>query len=192
MKTFVAGIGMLLVAAVALAEPHPTSGRQAGIVAGAMESKAQPDPRSAAQPALPRRPLTPNPVLQATLQNIQNLRSDFATLARLTNVLSITTEKQGLTNDLSMAALGKEPPRQSISKLADDLAAAIVGNNKLRPQHLRLAEYVHAVFNSSHLSALQQDSVFDNVQTILTGGGVAPDVVTNVVNDIKAVATETK
>jgi len=158
--------------------------------AAAKRSQAGLTPTTPAAPA--QSVPAPNPVLQATLQNIQNLRNDFATLARLTNTASITTEKQALTNDLGMAALGIRPPQPSISKLADDLAAAIVGNGKLRAQHPRLAQYVHAVFNSSQLSSLQQEMIFDNTQTMLTGCGVAPDIATNVVSDIKAIVNETK
>jgi hypothetical protein len=135
---------------------------------------------------------TADPVLQATLKNIHNLQSDFATLARLTSTASITTEKQGLTNDLAVAALGKKPSPQSLVKLADDLAAVIVGSNKLLPQHLKLAQYVHAISNSSQLTEAQQQMIFTDTQKILVTGGAKPDDAAKVVNDIKTIASETK
>ena len=69
---------------------------------------------------------------------------------------------------------------------------AMAGNEKLRPQHQKLAQDVHAIFNSSHLSPAQQQKIFADVQTLLQNGGVSPDDATNVVNDIKTIATETK
>jgi len=42
---------------------------------------------------------------------------------------------------------------------------AMAGNEKLRPQHLKLAQDVHAIFNSSHLSPAQQQKIFADVQT---------------------------
>ncbi len=69
---------------------------------------------------------------------------------------------------------------------------AMAGNEKLRPQHQKLAQDVHAIFNSSHLSPAQQHKIIADVQTLLQNGEVPPDDVTNVVNDIKAIATETK
>lgn len=133
-----------------------------------------------------------NPVLQATLQNIHNLQADFTALAKLTNSGSITTERQGLTIDLATAALGKKPSPQSLSKLADDLATVIVNNEKLRPQHLKLAQYVHAVSNSAHLSDAQQQMIFKDTQNILVDSGVAADAAGKVVNDLKTIASETK
>ena len=134
----------------------------------------------------------PDPVLQATLQNIQNLQNDFATLSKLTNAAAITTEKQGLTNDLASAALGAKPSQPSLAKLGDDLAAVMVGNEKLRPQHPKLAQYVHASFNGSKLTPAQQQMIFTDVQKILVKAGTAPDDATNVVDDIKTIASETK
>ena len=69
---------------------------------------------------------------------------------------------------------------------------ALAGNEKLRPQHQKLAQDVHAIFNSSHLSAAQQQKIFTDVQTLLQNGGVPPDVAATIVNDVKAIATETK
>ena len=82
--------------------------------------------------------------------------------------------------------------RQSIAKLADDLATAIAGKEKLRAPQQTLAQYIHAIFNSAHLTAAQQQMIFDGVQKILTDGGASPDEATNVVNDIKTIASETK
>ena len=75
---------------------------------------------------------------------------------------------------------------------ADALATAFAGKEKLRAPQTKLAQYVHAVFNSSHLTTAQQQMIFDGVQKILNDGGASPDETANVVNDIKTIASETK
>jgi hypothetical protein len=134
----------------------------------------------------------PDPALQATLQNIESLRTDFAAIGNADATSSLTVHKQILTNDLAIAAQGAKPLPASISKLADDLIAAIAGKEKFRAPQPKLAQYTHAIFNSAHLTAAQQKMIFDGVQKVLTDGGASPDEATNVVNDIKTIASETK
>jgi hypothetical protein len=93
---------------------------------------------------------------------------------------------------MAAAAQGAKPQAASISKLADDLATAIAGKEKLRAPQPKLAQYVHAIFNSSHLTTAQQQMIFDGVQKILNDGGASPDETANVVSDIKTIASETK
>jgi len=128
----------------------------------------------------------PDPALQATLQNISNLRADFDDLG------SGRTNTVALQNDLTTAAQGARPAPAAVTKLAEDLAAAVTGNKKLQAQQQKLAQYCHAIFNSSHLSATQEQSVLDAVKKILSDGGVSDDDVTKIIADLKAVATATK
>jgi hypothetical protein len=194
MRPFLAFMFAMFMANSVFADPYSAAIQQARRVAN-QETEANRRLMNNSPPATPPQnsPNQPaNPVLQATLQNIQNLQSDFATLARLTNAAAVTVEKQGLTNDLATAAQGAKPSSQSLSKLADDLVTVIVGNTKLRAQHLKLAQYLHAIANSSHLSEAQRQMIFSETQHILVAGGTAPDDVANVVNDIKAISSETR
>jgi hypothetical protein len=134
----------------------------------------------------------PDPALQATLQNIESLRNDFAAIGRAADPTALAALKQPLINDLAIAARGAKPQPASVSKLADDLTTAIAGKEKLRASQPKLAQLVHAIFNSSHLTTAQQQMIFDGVQKILTDGGASPDETSNVVNDIKTIASETK
>ncbi len=68
----------------------------------------------------------------------------------------------------------------------------MAGNKKLLAQKLVLAREIHAVFNSSHLTSTQQQSVYDNVQKTLTDAGVPLDNAVDVVTDLKTVGGETK
>ncbi len=134
----------------------------------------------------------PDPALQATLHNIESLRNDFTAIGSAAPAAPLTTQKQSLTNDLAIAAQGAKPQAASISKLADDLATAIAGKEKLRAPQPKLAQFIHAIFNSLHLTTAQQQMIFDGVQKILTDGGASPDEAANVVSDIKTIASETK
>jgi hypothetical protein len=197
MKLLIALACVLFVANGLLADPYSASIRQARNVSGKVTDANRrldtPDqPPQNNPPANPPASQPPNPVFQATLQNIEDLRNNFAAIANATASASLTVLKQSLTNNLAVAAQGPKAQPASISKLADDLTTAIAGKEKLRAPQPKLAQFVHAVFNSAHLTAAQQKMIFDGVQKILTDGGASPDEAANVVNDIKTIASETK
>ena len=195
MKPFIALTCYALFAAQSLlAGPYSVAIQQAKRVAN-QETEA--NRRLMSNPPAPTTPQnnpnqTISPELKATLDNIQNLQNDFATLGKLAGTTTVTTEQQGLTNDLAAAAVGAKPSEPSLSKLADDLAKVLAGNEKLRPQYPKLAQYIHAIFNSAQLTETQRQMIFTEIQKLLTGGGVSPDDATTVVNDIKAISDETK
>jgi hypothetical protein len=193
MKPFIALTCALFMANSILADPYSAAIRQAKNVS-AQETAANrqllDNPPPAPPQNNPNQP--PDPALQATLQNIESLRNDFAAIGNAAAATSLTVQKQTLTNDLAIAAQGAKPQPASISKLADDLITAIAGKEKLRTAQPKLAQYTHAIFNSAHLTAAQQQMIFGGVQKILTDGGASPDETTNVVNDIKTIASETK
>jgi hypothetical protein len=194
MKPFIALMCALFIGYSALADPYSEAIRQAKNVS-ANETAANRQLLDNSQPAPPTQnnpPAPPNPVLQATVQNIESLRNDFTTIGGADAGASLTVQKQSLTNDLAIAAQGAKPQPASISKLADDLTTAIAGKEKFRVPQPKLAQFVHAIFNSSHLTSTQQLMIFDGVQRILTDGGASPDDAANVVNDIKTIASETK
>lgn len=159
--------------------------QQARNAAGSESSAGQP---VTAHPTTPPPPASsqPNPLLEATLQNIENLRYDFEKFD------SNPTNTQPLINDLTAAAQSAKPSPVSVSKLAGDLAMAIPGKEKLRGPEKQLARDFHAIFNSSHLSLAQQQTIFDDVQKILKNGGASSGETDNVINDLKTIARETK
>jgi hypothetical protein len=130
--------------------------------------------------------MQPDPALQATLRNINNLRVDFEDFA------SNPTNTLPLQADLNDAAQGTKPAKTAVAQLAQDLAAVIAGHKSLHPKHPKLAQYVHAIFNSSHLTTAQQQMILDNVQKILSDGAVPADDATKVISDLKTIATETQ
>jgi ABC-type transporter Mla subunit MlaD len=100
----------------------------------------------------PQKPVATDPALAATLQNIASLRGDF-------DAMNANFAPQFFTNDLASAAAGTKASTSSVAKLAGDLQAAVGGNEKLFPQHEKLAQDIHAIFNSSHLDPTQQQAV---------------------------------
>ena len=180
-------------AGAVLADPYSSAIKQArNVTANASNSRRdtsadQPPP---AQP--PQNNPPTDPVLQATLQNIASLRVDFDAFSDRTSSNSVAAQKPSLINNLTAAAAATRASTASVSKLADDLAVALAGNEKLRPQHQKLAQEIHAIFNSSHLSPAQQQKIFDDVQSTLINGGAVTDDAANVANDIKTIAAETK
>jgi hypothetical protein len=131
-------------------------------------------------------PPPPDPMLQATMRNVNNLRVDFEHFdVNPTNTVT-------LIKDLNEAAQGTKPSAANTAKLAQDLAIVMAGNQRLHTQHQKLAQYVHAMCNGSHLSSAQQQMVLDAVKKILSDGGVATDDCAKVIGDLKAIATETK
>jgi hypothetical protein len=194
MKSLIAFVCALFMANGVLADPYSAAMQQAKRVSAqetAANQRLMENPPPAATPQ--NNPNAPaNPALQATLQNIESLRTDFAAIGNAAAGASLALQKQSLTNDLAIAGQGKKPKAESISKLADDLMTAITGKEKLRASQPKLAQFVHAICNSSQLTAAQQKMMFDGVQKILADGGASPDETANVVSDMKTIASETK
>jgi hypothetical protein len=128
----------------------------------------------------------PNPALNATLQNIAELQNDLSVLE--TNA----TIKTQLVANLNAAAQGTKPSAGSISKLADDLTTGLSGKKLSQDQRHKLAQFCHAIANGSHLSATQEQAVFDGVTKSLESAGVAPGDIAKIVADMKVIVGETK
>ncbi len=193
MKTCVALFGVLLVAGSALADPYAIAIQQAKRAsdqnnAEQQQIAGQTGANSSPQPGAPA--AKADPVLAATLQNITNLQSDFASIIDATG--DKADQRIELMNDFSKAAQGTQAFTESTKVLAKDLITALDGNKKLEPQQKKLAREIHAIFNSSHLTAERQQMVFDDVQKTLTDAGVSLGAATDVVTDLKTVAGETK
>jgi len=193
MKTTAMILCALTAANCAFADVYSSAiGQARNVAAGQPPQGSTPPPAPPPQQTAPPAP-PPNPVLEATLKNISNLRIDFDVLGKLAELKPDSPQKKLLLADLTAAPMGTKPSDGAISTLADNLASAVVaGKDVMKPQHAKLAQEIHAIFNSSHLSTEQQQKIFDDVQKILTDGGASADDTINVVSSIKAIATETK
>lgn len=164
------------------ADVYTIAKQEARNVANGLPPQGQPSQPSQPNPASP----PPNPALQATLQNINNLVADFESL------VPNPTNTVALKSDLAAAAQSIKPKPALVDRLAHDLATAIAGNQKLPGQFLRLAQFVHALLNGSHLSTAQQQSVLAGVQKILLAGEVPQDAVTRLMDSLTAASSATQ
>lgn len=132
-----------------------------------------------------------DPALAATMQNINGLSADFATLGTVAK--PDATQKVSLLNNLTQAAAGKKASTDSVKHLAEDLTTAVSGKTKITSaQQKQLASIVHAAFNGAHLTDAQSEKAFAAASKILTDAGASLDDATNVVTDLKKIAAETK
>lgn len=184
MKTLIVLFCVLSMWGTAFAQINYNSAiKQAHNAVNQTEAASQGSTRPIQPPAQNSVPM--DPALAATLQNIASLRTDF-------DGLSANFAPKSFTNDLASAAMTIKASAASVANLAGDLQTAVSGNEKMHTQHQKLAQDMHAIFNSAHLSPAQQQAVESDVQKILTDGGVSPEKISAVADDMKAVANETK
>jgi hypothetical protein len=197
MKMTIAILCLLPVAGMVWADPYNIAIQQAKRVNDANNaeqnrlSQAEGGSSAGTGNAQPGQPAA-NPMLQATLQNISSLQTDIKAINASADASAASDQKIALLNDLSTAAQGAKASAASVKILVKDLMTALVGSKVTAAQQTKLARYLHATFNSSHLSTTQLQAMYDDVQKILTGAGVSVDAATDVVTDLKTVAGETK
>ncbi len=143
-----------------------------------------PPGRATAAAQAPPAPL--NPALIAMQQNVASLAKD------LTDLQADASKKQPLINDLAAAAQGTSPTKTSVDKLVGDLSGALSGKKFSPEQCAKVAQYLRAFFNSSHVPPAQQRTLLEDLQKILASGGVSADDAAKVVADFKTIAAEVK
>ncbi len=179
MKLLAAILGLMLVTGPVMADVYSIAKQQARNAANG-QTGAQPAPPP------PQNNPPPDPALQATFQNIADLQFDFERLN------SNPTNTQPLIKHLTAAAQGTKPSAAAVAEVARSLATALNSNKKIAVQEHRLAQNIHAIFNSSHLAPAQQTMIYDSVQKILEDSGVSSDDTSKVIASLKAIATETR
>jgi hypothetical protein len=142
-------------------------------------------------PAAPTQPPV-DPKLQATLQNIGDLKADFDVIVNAADAAAAGDQKISLLNHLSQAAQGGKAASGDVKNLAGDLITALAGRKNLLPQNQKLARSVHALFNGAHLSDAQTETLLAGVKKLLTTGGVTDPDAGKVADDLKAIAAATK
>ena len=177
----------LLLAATVLLAVSSNGAHAAGIVdikQRARDVTQQPAPaaRPAAQPA------NAAPLPEAQQQNITRLQADLAALLIKTQVTPGLPQQ--FQKDLIGAGQGpSKPGRESISRLADDLTAALSDRKLSAAQQARLAKALHVVLNSAYPPTEARAYANDAV-AILKVIGAGQAEVEAVVNDLKTIAAE--
>ncbi len=145
-----------------------------------------PAPAPAAKPAA--QPANTPALPEAQQQNITRLQADLAALVIKTQVTP--GQAQQFQKDLIGAVQGpSKPGREVISRLAEDLAAALTDRKLSATQQGRLAKDLHVVLNSAY-TPMEAQVHGNEMLTILKTIGVGPAELQTVTNDLKAIAAE--
>ncbi len=143
---------------------------------------AAPTAKPAAQPA------NTVPLPEAQQQNITRLQADLAALVTKTQVTPGLPQQ--FQKDLIGAVQGpSKPGRDSISRLAEDLSAALTDRKLSAVQQARLAKALHVVLNSAY-SPTEAVAHGNDALAILKAIGAGQAEVQAVSNDLKAIAAE--
>jgi uncharacterized protein YoaH (UPF0181 family) len=197
MKSALVVFGLMIAVAAAQADPYGIAISQAKRDSdqnNAEQRRLENEENGGASAQAPAGAHAPsaNPLLAATLQNINNLQTDLVAFIASTGDHPDPAQKIALLNDLSGAAQGTKASADSVKELAKDLFTALAGNQKLLEQKLSLARQIHAIFNSSHLTTAQQQTIYDHIQKVLVDAGVSLGDAVDVVTDLKTIAGETQ
>jgi hypothetical protein len=186
MKMILLLLSGCLLAGVARADVNLSIAKEQAKRAAGTESA----PPAARPPSAP--PPSTNPALAATLQNVTDLRGDFAAISAAADVTAAAEQRVALLNHLAAAAQGNKASSANLRKLADDLIAALAGQKKVSPETVKLARVVHALFNGAHLTAAQQEILLNDAKKSFTVADVSDDAAAKVLEDLKTIAAETK
>ena len=157
-----------------------------------------PQPSGTQQPAgTPQSSVTPqmkpvDPVLEATLKNSADLGSNFRAISAAADKNAAAEQRVSLLNNLSAAGNGTKASTARVNKLANDFISELPGQNKISGVSQKLGRDVHALFNSSHLSAVQQEQLLGEVKKLFSDAGVSGPGVDKIDDDLKTIVSETK
>lgn len=104
-------------------------------------------------------------------------------------------QKQQLQNDIAaLTRSTSKPSKAHVTKLSDDLSAALAGNNISVHDPAQLAKDINIVMNSgsSSVSTTQAQSFVTATESILKSGGVGPTETGSVTTDLKTIVAELK
>jgi hypothetical protein len=136
-------------------------------------------------------PSGPQGLSSAQQQLIDKLQTDLAAIKPASQVTS--DQKQQLLTDFSaLAKGGTKPSKTRLTKLANDLSAALAGNNISVKDHAQLAKDINIVMNSGSpsLSPAQAQTFVTAAQTVLKTGGVTGPEALAVTVDLKAIVSD--
>jgi hypothetical protein len=152
-----------------------------GVAPGAPAPAPAPMP-----PAAPTGPRTMDPAQQQLVDKVQGDLTGIKSDAPVA-----PDQKQNLETDLLTLAKGAtKPSKESVSKLAGDVAAALSGKNVNVKDQAQLAKAMNVVMNNGNVTAAQAQAFVTGTQKILQTAGVGEAQVTAVVTDLKGIVTD--
>lgn len=185
-------LGCLLTALVASGQNLSIAKDQARRAAAQTQERSGGGQTAPAQNAsAAAQPAPTDPALAATMKNVAGLRTDLTAISAADAVAAVD-QRGSLLNHLAAAAQGTKASAANVRKLATDLTDAVAGRKKISAQAQKLGGIIHALFNGGHLSATQQETLLNEATKILTDAEVPAGNAAKVVEDLKAIAAETK
>ena len=152
------------------------------------EQGAPPTSSPATPPAAPPAP-PPSPAEQEIKRNLDKLETDLVAIKSGVDVSD--DQKQTLRDDLdTLARASVKPSKTALSKLTDDISAALSATNTSPRERGQLAQAVNVVVNSSMTTPAQAQSFVVVAETSLRSSGVDETGVQTVSDDLKAILTE--
>lgn len=149
---------------------------------------------AAAAPSAPGSPSAPQGGVSSDQQQLINrLQADLVAIRPGSPVAE--AQKQQLQNDITaLTRSTTKPSKAHVTKLSDDLSAALAGNNISVHDPAQLAKDINIVMNSgsSSVSTSQAQSFVTATETLLKSGGVGPTETGSVATDLKTIVAELK
>lgn len=158
----------------------------------AKRSAGQENATAGASPQAPQNNAPQDPVLAATRANIASLQADFAALNQSTATGPSNDERMALLNHLAAAAQGTKPSSATVQKLAGQLSTMRLGKKSMAPRLTILARDIHALFNGSHLTTAQQQTMLGEVKKICADAGSPADETDVLLATLQTIVAETK
>jgi hypothetical protein len=144
---------------------------------------------AATPPAQPAAPSGPQGVSQAQQQSIDKLQADLAAIKAGSKVTA--EARQQLAADCTNLAKGAvKPSKALVTKLADDLSAALADKSVSAAEPAQLAKEINIVVNSGRLSATQAQTFIKASQESLKASGVSAQAAQTIGGDLAAISTE--
>lgn len=150
-----------------------------------------PPPAPAAPPAPPPAapPPPPSPVEIELKQNLTRLQTDLNAIKP--DATNSDEVKLSLERDFSTLAKGSvRPSKASLTKLADDLSAALSASGVTLREEGQLSQAINAIVNSSLITPAQAQTFVVVAQTSLKSSGVSDNNVATITADLKAIIAE--
>jgi hypothetical protein len=187
MKKFFIALGVL-----AALRAGAQSGSEAIMKARAKALVKQNNNRYMTPPQAPARvppPAAPQaPQMTAAQQAFFKFETDMAAIK--TNAAVTAAQKQSLADDLAAAATGANRPSQaSLSKLCDDLTAALPQKRLSPLQRAHLAQEITVIVGGGQFPATQQKAIIGDTHTILGAPGADANAAA-VSQDLENIAAE--
>jgi hypothetical protein len=140
-------------------------------------------------PTAPQAPAGARAIDPAQQQMIDKLQTDLTAIKAGAPVTP--EQKQELQNDfLTLSKGATKPSKDAVTKLANDLSAALANKNVSAKDQALLAKAINVVMNNGNLSPAQAQAFVTTAQNSLKASGVTESEAQTVASDLKAIVTE--